>query len=266
MARKISRRQQPTELEDAASIEAEAVTAAESESTASSEQAEDTSAMPSLPPPRPLPTFRPAPALTQDELNRLTRRNTKKNQQTFNQLKLETVFLDYNRPPSPTSKIRKASSLANAASKEGREARAAKRRNALRASVDGSELETLSLELSTEDVDAGPKEHYQAPGDEEPYSTPVRTTAVLQSAAGSQGADSKKRTSDDAALDQPEDGKAARRVRWDRALVYEGPRAGYAKPRDAGILVIKVCFGASLHWKGRKRANLRSQCSSVLGA
>ncbi|GAA5882557.1 hypothetical protein JCM3774_002347 [Rhodotorula dairenensis] len=238
MARKISRRQQPADAEDASSAEAEAVVAAESKSTASSDTADNTEALPSVTP-RPLPIFRPAPVLTQVELNRLTQRNTKKNQQTFNQLKLETVFLDYDRPPSPTSKIRKASSLANAASKEGREARAAKRRNALRASVDGSELEALSLELSDEDVDAEPMEHYRAPGDEEPYSTPARTTAVHKSAGGSKGAGSKKRTSADAALDRDKDGKTARRVRWDRSLVYEGPREGYAKPRDASILIIK---------------------------
>ncbi|TKA52991.1 hypothetical protein B0A53_04294 [Rhodotorula sp. CCFEE 5036] len=239
MARKITRRQQPTDAEETASAESTSVTATRPESAASSETTEETeTGVPA--PARALPIFRPAPVLTQVELNRLTQRNTKKNQQTFNQFKLETVFLDYDRPPSPTSKIRKSSSLANAASKEGREARAAKRRNALRASVDGSELEALSLELSAEDIDTTPEEHYRAPGDEEPYSTPSRTTAVVKCAkGGSRAAGSKKRTSTEAALDSEDGGKAARRVRWDRSLVYEGPREGYAKPPDASIIVIK---------------------------
>lgn len=241
MARKITRRQPPTDAEETASAESTSISATRPESAASSattEEAETGVAAPA----RALPIFRPAPVLTQDELNRLTQRNTKKNQQTFNQLKLETVFLDYDRPPSPTSKIRKSSSLANAASKEGREARAAKRRNALRASVDGSELEALSLELSAEDIDTTPKEHYRAPGDEEPYSTPSRTTTAVVKGAkgGSRAAGSKKRTSTEAALDSEDGGKAARRVRWDRSLVYEGPREGYAKPPDASIIVIKV--------------------------
>ncbi|GAA5977937.1 hypothetical protein JCM10908_004169 [Rhodotorula pacifica] len=240
MARKITRRQAPIEADETAAAEsAPATTAAEVESSASSDTSEQIEKPPSATP-RPLPTFRPAPVLTQVELNRLTQRNTKKNQQTFNQLKLETVFLDYDRPPSPTSKIRKSSSLANAASKEGREARAAKRRNALRASVDGSELEALSLELSAEDLDTETKEHYRAPGDEEPYSTPARTATSLKGVAKGKAAGSKKRTSTEAALDQDDEGKPVRRVRWDRSLVYDGPREGYAKPPDASIIVIKT--------------------------
>lgn len=240
MARKITRRQPPTDAVETASAESTSVTATRPESAASSETTQEIETEVTAPA-RALPIFRPAPVLTQVELNRLTQRNTKKNQQTFNQLKLETVFLDYDRPPSPTSKIRKSSSLANAASKEGREARAAKRRNALRASVDGSELEALSLELSAEDIDTTPEEHYRAPGDEEPYSTPSRTTTVVKGAkGGSRAAGSKKRTSTEAALDSEDGGKGARRVRWDRSLVYEGPRKGYAKPPDASIIVIKV--------------------------
>lgn len=234
MARKLTRRP-PTPVQE----EAEAA-AAESPAVETDEASTPTdTSEPAAAAVRPQPSFRPAPALTQDELNRLTQRNTKKNQQTFNQLKIETVFLDYDRPPSPTSKIRKSSALANAASKEGREARAAKRRNALRASVDGSELAALSRELSVEALETPPKDHYRAPGDEEPYITPARTASVLKSASSGKAASKKKRTSAEADLDAVTE-KPVRRVRWDRALVYEGRRHGYAKPSQEGIIVIKV--------------------------
>ncbi|GJN88502.1 hypothetical protein Rhopal_001468-T1 [Rhodotorula paludigena] len=194
--------------------------------------------------PRAAPHFHAAPAVTQDELNRLTQRNTKKNQQPFNKLKLETVYLNENRPASPTSKIRKSfgsaggGALEQASTKEGREARAAKRRNALRASADGSELEAFAAELRAEnDRDGGedetaplvPRAHFRAAGDDEQYETPLRGPTTLKSKAAA----AKKRSSASsagAAEGEP------RRVRWDRALVYEGPREGETPVPDSSIL------------------------------
>ncbi|GAA5996312.1 uncharacterized protein JCM10292_007527 [Rhodotorula paludigena] len=194
--------------------------------------------------PRAAPHFHAAPAVTQDELNRLTQRNTKKNQQPFNKLKLETVYLDENRPASPTSKIRKSfgsaggGALEQASTKEGREARAAKRRNALRASADGSELEAFAAELRAEKERTGgddetaplvPRAHFRAAGDDEQYETPLRGPTTLKSKAAA----AKKRSSASpagAAEGEP------RRVRWDRALVYEGPREGETPAPDSSIL------------------------------
>ncbi|GAA5938328.1 hypothetical protein JCM3775_000865 [Rhodotorula graminis] len=199
--------------------------------------------------PRPAPQFHPAPAVTQDELNRLTQRNTKRNEQHLNKLKLVTVYMDTDRPPSPTSKLRRsfgseAPEVVRASTKAGREARAAKRRNALRASVDGTELAQLAADLlaegeaaagateatAGEQEDERPRLHFRAAGDDEQYSTPTRAPPI-KSKTGT-----KKRSSaaeDDGEADARRDHKA---VRWDRALVYEGPKEGEGPVPDSSIL------------------------------
>ncbi|GAA6006409.1 hypothetical protein JCM11491_004945 [Sporobolomyces phaffii] len=190
-------------------------------------------------PPRPsLRLFHsnPAPVLTQEELNRLTQRNTKKNQKNFNKIEIETVFLDENRPPSPTSKIRKSfgqgpdKEADREASKESREARAAKRRRALRSSTDGTELEALRAELGDgsdqgsrvgdplEPAAIEPMLHFRAPGDEEQFSSPARP-------AKKSGA--KKKTST---------ATTTKHVRWDKALVYEGPKGDTLGEAVSGII------------------------------
>ncbi|GAA6061589.1 hypothetical protein JCM10212_004339 [Sporobolomyces blumeae] len=174
-------------------------------------------------PPAPVYHFNAAPVVTQEELNRLTQRNTKKNQQAFNKIKVETVYLEENRPPSPTSKIRKSfgseGSLGRQATKEGREARAAKRRNALRSSLDGSasgigDEGSANASLDGEDGSSPrPVAHYRAPGDDEQYCTPARPA---RSKVGS-----KKKSSSSSS---PITTSARKYVKWDKALVYEGPR------------------------------------------
>ncbi|GAA5957923.1 hypothetical protein JCM21900_005557 [Sporobolomyces salmonicolor] len=181
---------------------------------------------PSRPPSSLLPNFNPAPAVTQEELNRMTQRNTKKNQQLFNKLKIETVFLEENRPPSPTSKIRRSfgpeGSLGRPTTKEGREARAAKRRNALRSSTDGTEFEAIDAELKAEgavEAAAVPLAHFRAPGDEEQYCSPVRPVRKGKKPSTTTTGVTKKR------------------VRWDRALVYDGPtEADSTESSASGIL------------------------------
>ncbi|BGP22872.1 hypothetical protein Rt10032_c08g3732 [Rhodotorula toruloides] len=189
----------------------------------------------------PLPSFRPAPAVTQDELNRLTQRNTKKNQVAFNRIKLETVFIDCARPPSPTSKIRKAfgseGSLGRTTTKEGREARAAKRRNALRSSLDGSELAAFAEELEAESgssVQGGSlKHHFRAAGDDEQYFTPQKAGGALQSVAAGRKRSPGSGSSSASASPRRQGPK---RVKWDRALVYEGPLDRDAASKGQGII------------------------------
>ncbi|GAA5931277.1 uncharacterized protein JCM15063_001424 [Sporobolomyces koalae] len=183
---------------------------------------------------------RPAPVLTQEELNRLTQRNTKKNQQVVNKLKIETVFLSENRPPSPTSKIRKSFGANGTTAedeeqrkkdkievgRESRELRAAKRRRALRSSTDGTELETIQSELSqistaTAEEDVTKVDsvsmielHYRAPGDEEQFMTPMKPTLKkknnLTKITTGQGRD---------------DSRVERKsVRWHKALVFEATK------------------------------------------
>ncbi|ORY72242.1 hypothetical protein BCR35DRAFT_165221 [Leucosporidium creatinivorum] len=176
---------------------------------------------------RPPITFNPAPALTQEELNRLTQKNTKRNQLHFNKHDVQTIILDVNRPPSPTSKIRRSISKEGAAgrptTKEGREARAANRRRALRSSTDGSELELMKNELGAaggeQEEQKGPVVHYRAPGDEEEFFSPVRTTKVLKG---------RKKDSTTTEL-------VLKTVKWDKLLVYEGPVNGESS-RAEGII------------------------------
>ncbi|GAA5898050.1 hypothetical protein JCM5296_001465 [Sporobolomyces johnsonii] len=183
---------------------------------------------PSRPPSSLLPNFNPAPAVTQEELNRMTQRNTKKNQQLFNKLKIETVFLEENRPPSPTSKIRRSfgaeGSVGRPTTKEGREARAAKRRNALRSSTDGTAFEAIDAELKAEgtvEAPAVPLAHFRAPGDDEQYCSPVRPVRKGKKKSSSTTTTSVEK----------------KRVRWDRALVYDGPKEDESTESSAnGIL------------------------------
>ncbi|GAA5862230.1 hypothetical protein JCM8547_007777 [Rhodosporidiobolus lusitaniae] len=229
-----------------------ASTTEETQSTASSEDL--TPFAPSLPI-RPTPSFHSAPSLTQAELTRLTSRNTKKNQQPFNKLKFETLFLDYDRPPSPTSKIRRTEvpieeegGVGKPSTKEGREARAAKRnRGALRASVDGTESEMMAKELGLASSALSPEEeaekkeekpepveHFRAPGDDEQYVTPLRTTGVLLSKKAAAG--SRKSSRGTSLPSTPEVPPEAKRVKWDKALVYEGSRVDALPLESEGIL------------------------------
>ncbi|GAA5833202.1 hypothetical protein JCM11251_005173 [Rhodosporidiobolus azoricus] len=220
-------------------------------SGASSSSASSADLVPSFSSIRPMPSFHPTPSITQAELSRITQRNTKKNQQPFNKLKVEVVHLDYDRPPSPTSKIRRSAealdkegSAGRPSTKEGREARAAKRRNALRASVDGSEMAAIAAELgaSIGSEDQGPPgppmEHFRAPGDDEQFFTPVRAGPLvgLKKAAGKKKASGvESATASPTAKVDNEEEKEKRRVKWDKALVYEGARE-VALAKDESIL------------------------------
>ncbi|GAA5978420.1 hypothetical protein JCM5350_001159 [Sporobolomyces pararoseus] len=177
--------------------------------------------------------FNPAPVLTQEELSRLTTRNSLKNQKPFNKIKFEVVHLDENRPPSPDSKVRRmlgsdtgGGIQTKEAAKESREARAARRRRALRSSTDGSELERLQAELgqaegdSPEEVKVEPLVHFRAPGDEEQFCSPARS--VKKSG--------KKKSSSTTTTE------TKKSVRWDKALVYEGPLVEAPSTSTNGIL------------------------------
>ncbi|GAA5978855.1 hypothetical protein JCM11641_003588 [Rhodosporidiobolus odoratus] len=219
----------------------------ESDETASesSLSTPSTAEEPSLhPATRPQPIFRPFPDITGPDYVKLVKRNTVKNQKLFVKLKEETVYLDYNRPPSPTSKIRRSTDSEGGAgrpsTKEGREARAAKRRNALRSSVDGSEMDALAAEMQdSESGGAGgkvqsaslpPMEHFRAPGDDEQFVTPMRVPALKAVAKGGK----RKGSTGSSVPGTPV--AEVRRVKWDRALVYEGPRPEQVRPSADGII------------------------------
>ncbi|GAA5928808.1 hypothetical protein JCM10213_002561 [Rhodosporidiobolus nylandii] len=214
------------------------------EPSASEDSLSTVSSDDAVPATRAYPVFRPVPTLSDKQYLALLKRNTTANQKPFNKLKVEVVYLDYERPPSPTSKIRRSvgeeGSVGRPSTKEGREARAAKRRNALRSSTDGSEFEVMAAELQAEAaaaVESGsapgpqPLEHFRAPGDEEQYVTPMRAPP-LRSIAAKGG--KKKVSTGSVASASP--AKEPKRIRWDKALVYDGPRPDVAQATDKGII------------------------------
>lgn len=180
-----------------------------------------------------LPIYTAPPDLTSDELNTLTQKNTKKNKIHFNKLNVETILMDTMRPPSPTSKIRKSlsgptTSVAGPATKESREERANKRRGALRSSTDGSEMDRIAAELENERTDSASiaavdvvVNHYRAAGDDEEYRSPVRLVVKKG-----------KKKSSVASLGE------RKRVKWDKALVYEGDLEHEEEASGEGILKV----------------------------
>lgn len=194
-----------------------------------------------------LPIYTPFPSQTLDELSTRTQANTKRNKAWHNKLKVETILIDAMRPPSPTSKIRKSLGAGGSASsslgggnaggnelamKESREERAKKRRGALRSSTDGSEIMRLAEELDDEKRNAATvaalvtvelMNHFRAAGDDEEYRSPIRTVARKG-----------KKKSSVASLSG-----SRKRVKWDKALVYDG-MVENEEPSGEGIL--KVIF------------------------
>ncbi|KAL8278028.1 hypothetical protein RQP46_009660 [Phenoliferia psychrophenolica] len=156
----------------------------------------------------PAPTFNPIPTLTQEQWAQLTQRHTRKNKAHFNKLTVDELVIDQMRPPSPTSKIRK--SVPEDGSGESREGRAKKRRTALRSSLGGSgDAEDDDDEVQVREeprVVLAPVSHFRGAGDDEEYTSPVR------------GGKGKKKSVGDAA-----EARERRRVKWDKALVFEGP-------------------------------------------
>lgn len=189
------------------------------------------------------PIFNPAPSLTQEELTHLTQRNTMKNKAHFNKLDVQTIHMDENRPPSPSTKVRKSlsSTPSGAIGKNGgRGERANKRRSALRSSIDGTGSSLLDLELA-EESQTEILEHYRAPGDEEEFHSPVRPVTVLKSKG------KKKSLSAATKLKIGVEGVVTverKRVKWDRALVYEGPfESELAEGEEVvEISILKVSF------------------------
>lgn len=191
-------------------------------------------------PTRDVPVFTPAPVLTQEQWAQLTQRNTRKNKQHFNKLSVDELVLDENRPPSPTSKIRKSvSGTSTESRKEGREDRAKKRRSALRSSLDGSVVGEDDVVVPASPIE-GPLAHFRAAGDDEEYSSPVRG-GVLKG---------KKKSS----LAGPE----SRRVKWDKALVYEGPVTPHGE--SAGILKVRL-LPTSIRWAGELTSDSHNSAS-----
>lgn len=187
-------------------------------------------------PARPPPIFIAPPSLTSDELTQLTQKNTRKNKAHFNKLDIQTIYMEENRPPSPTSKIRRSLGQEGngPTTKEGREARAAKRRSALRSSMDGSAERMFSDELGEipREMEEEKEEilvHFRAPGDEEEFKSPVKIDRKgLKTSKGKKVEDTLVVISN-------------KSVKWDKALVYQDGAAAVGDMiKIDGI--IKVCY------------------------
>lgn len=171
------------------------------------------------------------PSLTTDELTRLTHKNSLKNKGHLTRITYEPVFIDHERPPSPSNKFRKDKEKKT---KESREARAARGRTALRSSTDGSGIKLLRDELGEPagfvEEDEGAKIHFRAAGDEGEFKSPVRGAGgVKRSKSG------KRKEEKDVPV------KGAKTVRWDKSLVYEVlERRQQAESRDVLEGIIKV--------------------------
>lgn len=145
--------------------------------------------------------------------------------------------------------------------KEGREERAKKRRGALRSSMDGSEEALLKGEMG-EDEDGErekvvAKVHYRAPGDEEEFFSPVRNAVVV-----SKGKSGGKKKSETMAAAMVVSGER-KRVKWDKALVYEGPLEVRAESVD-GILKVSLESKSSAIARRRLTPFLRIDSASLL--
>lgn len=136
------------------------------------------------------------PAVTAAQLQTLTNQNTSANRKLYNQHKVTVIHKDEDRPPSPTSKIRKVSddlptkSTKAESAKEGKTARGA----LVKAAKERQEA-------STDSVSAGTKRpHFVAAGDEGVFESPVKKSRHAE-----------------ATLDQARE--AAKTLKWDRDLL-----------------------------------------------
>lgn len=182
---------------------------------------------PSAAPRPPVPAPTPA-GLSTPQRAHLTKHNTNRNKECYNQHHVVVVHKDEPRPPSPSAKIRKR---VPGGTKEGRDSRAQKRR-ALKQDNEDDEMEESERDRSSKTAARSkgqPPPHPLGAGDEEGgYQTPKRP-------ASSSSRASKKR----------------RNVQWSRMLVHHdvAEQAVYEPNMDAAAeqsILTKVSARASV--------------------
>ena len=174
------------------------------------------------------PAYRAPPSLTPAQLGALTTKNTSFNKQHYNKHNVTVIHRDENRPPSPTSKIRKSmDSGATATLKAGASGSKQPVYAVATSFVPSGSSAVMDAGLS--DLLAGAKRpHYQGAGDEGTYTSPVKSSA-------SEG-DADRVCGDGMAPPRP---KRPRTVKWDRDLlagVAEARTPRRAKARAAELL------------------------------
>ena len=174
------------------------------------------------------PAYRAPPSLTPAQLGALTTKNTSFNKQQYNKHSVTVIHRDENRPPSPTSKIRKT--MDSGAAATPKTSASGSRRSVQAAdSCVASVPTSVVRDACSSDLPVGTKRpHYQGAGDEGAYTSPVKSSA-----------------SDNDAVTKSDDGpvrpraKRPRAVKWDRALladVTETRTPRRAKARAAELL------------------------------
>lgn len=115
----------------------------------------------------------PAPSLSAAQLLKLTEKNRLRNAKVYNIHEVSTIYKDENRPPSPTSKIRKVGTPKKA--RDEQDSRAERR--AMQEGL-ASHAEGTSEEMTAEDVAALQKPHFLAAGDEGLFRSPVKGSSM----------------------------------------------------------------------------------------
>lgn len=163
-----------------------------------------------------------APKLTAPQLSVLTAKNTAFNQQPYNRLDVTTVYIDENRPPSPTSKIRKAVPDPSDKITKARSAKRVKRCEAQ--AVVASQPEQAIEHISAQVDKNGKIPHFLAPGDDSLFESPVKAaqsafadapTAFLNNSTHAVKWDRKLQTASPEVIHTPRRARA----RADRSLV-----------------------------------------------
>lgn len=168
---------------------------------------------PTAGPPKTVPATEAKPVVTAAQLQAITAQNTSANRKLYNKHKVTVIHKDEDRPPSPTSKIRKTGeeqntrgAKAGSSSKEGKTARGALARATREKQSEASNLPATSLK----------RPHFAAAGDEGVYESPVK----------------RGRSQDE---ESTAEARPAKVLKWDRDLLKSSVRL-YTPPRSEKLI------------------------------
>ena len=173
----------------------------------------------------------PSPALSAAQLLTITHKNTNINKQHYNIHDVTTIFKDENRPPSPTSKIRKtiedsvevSKSLTSTSAAASKQEHQALKRAAIQAEKGGrlhlaGECQSASsCGLQASEAASKPP-HPRAAGDDELFKSPIKFRRIDMNTEGH-------------AQQRDEQRQPPRAVKWDRDLLKQ--RENISTPRTA---------------------------------
>ena len=181
--------------------------------------------------------YRAPPSLTPAQLGALTTKNTSFNKQHHNKHNVTVIHRDENRPPSPTSKIRRTVDSGPAARPKTDAGARPQHVRTVATSSAASETSAVG-DAGPSDLLAGTKRpHYQGAGDDGAYTSPTKSSASES--------DPVTKSDDGMALSRA---KRPRTVKWDRNLlsgVTETRTPRRAKARAAELLMKNKVYKVS---------------------